>query len=174
MLTTKNLIVNNKAELFAVQNHEPGEMALCKDTNEIYLWDEDHGWSLITAEGKGFEMNLYDLNKNVINQLDPLTQGEISMKMGLIKDFYNKTDNNHYMLLCKEYNYYTIFELEDMLQFPDFAGAVSDIISELGDVYSIENDSTGRAIEIWIKPEGEETPLVFYLFPYDQGVVYYG
>lgn len=87
--------------------------------------------------------------------------------MSLFKDFYNKTDNNHYMLLCKEYNYYTIFELEDMLQFPDFAGAVSDIISELGNVYSIENDSTGGAIEIWIKPEGEETPLVFYLFPYD-------
>ena len=40
--------------------------------------------------------------------------------------------------------------------------------------YSIENDSTGGALEIWIKPEGEETPLVFYLFPYDQGVVYYG
>ena len=29
-------------------------------------------------------------------------------------------------------------------------------------------------IEIWIKPVGEESPLAFYLFPYENGVVYYG
>ena len=109
MLTTKNFVVNNKAELFAVQNHEPGEMALCKDTNEIYIWDEEHGWSLITAEEKGFEMNLYDLNKNVIGQLDPLTPGEITMKMSLFKDYYDKANNLYHMLLCRDFNYYTIF-----------------------------------------------------------------
>jgi hypothetical protein len=41
-------------------------MALCSDTNEIYCWDEKTGWSLINVEGKGLELNLYDLNKNII------------------------------------------------------------------------------------------------------------
>ena len=69
MLTTKNIVVKNKTELFAIQNHEPGEMALCVDTNEIYIWDEEHGWTQINVDTKGFEMNLYDLNKNIISQL---------------------------------------------------------------------------------------------------------
>ena len=62
-MSTKYLVVQNKAQLFALQNHEPGEMVLCKETNEIYIWDEDRGWSLIQVDNKGLEMNLYDLNK---------------------------------------------------------------------------------------------------------------
>ena len=173
MLTTKNFVVNNKAELFAVQNHEPGEMALCKDTNEIYIWDEEHGWSLITAEEKGFEMNLYDLNKNVIGQLDPLTPGEITMKMSLFKDYYDKANNLYHMLLCRDFNYYTIFNYNSMPNTPDFSSIVCTVITELGEVYSIELLEDG-AMEIWIRPTGEESPYAFYLFPYDAGVVYYG
>jgi hypothetical protein len=173
MLTTKNTVVNSKAELFAMQNHEPGEMALCKDTNEIYIWDEDHGWSLFQVNGKGFEMNLYDLNKNVISQLNPLTPGEITMKMSLIRDYYNQANNIYHMLLCKDFSYYTIFNYDSMLSFPDFPSAICTIITELGEVYSIELLEDG-AMEIWIKPTGEESPYAFYLFPYDAGVVYYG
>ena len=173
MLTTKNLVVNSKAELFAIQNHEPGEMVLCKDTNEIYIWDEEHGWSLITAEGKGFEMNLYDLNKNIINQLNPLTIDEINLKTSLLEDYYNKTENTYHMLLCKDYNYYTIFAFSVKPEFSNFTEAVIAIATELGAVYSLDLNDEG-AIEIWIKPVGEESPYAFYLFPYDAGVVYYG
>ena len=172
-MSTKYLIVQNKAQLFALQNHEPDEMALCSDTNEIYCWDEKTGWSLINVEGKGLELNLYDLNKNIIEQLNPLTTNEVSMKMGLINEYYQKANNTYHMLLCRDFNYYTIFNYDGMLTFPDFAGAVCSIITELGDVYSIELLEDG-AMEIWIKPTGEESPYAFYLFPYDAGVVYYG
>lgn len=172
-MSTKYLVVQNKAQLFALQNHEPGEMALCSDTNEIYCWDEKTGWSLINVEGKGLELNLYDLNKNIIEQLNPLTTNEVSMKMGLINEYYQKANNTYHMLLCRDFNYYTIFNYDSMLTFPDFAGAVCTIITELGDVYSIELLEDG-AMEIWIKPTGEESPYAFYLFPYDAGVVYYG
>lgn len=172
-MSTKYLVVQNKAQLFALQNHEPGEMALCSDTNEIYCWDEKTGWSLINVEGKGLELNLYDLNKNIIEQLNPLTTNEVSMKMGLINEYYQKANNTYHMLLCRDFNYYTIFNYDGMLTFPDFAGAVCTIINELGDVYSIELLEDG-AMEIWIKPTGEESPYAFYLFPYDAGVVYYG
>lgn len=172
-MSTKYLVVQNKAQLFALQNHEPGEMALCSDTNEVYCWDEDTGWSLINVETKGLELNLYDLNKNIIEQLNPLTTNEVSMKMGLINEYYQKANNTYHMLLCRDFNYYTIFNYDNMLTFPDFAGAVCTIITELGEVYSIELLEDG-AMEIWIKPTGEESPYAFYLFPYDAGVVYYG
>ena len=173
MVTTKNIVVKNKSELFAIQNHEPGEMAMCIDTGEIYLWDEDHGWTQISVDNKGFEMNLYDLNKNVISQLDPLTPGEITMKMSVFKDYYDKADNLYHMLLCKDFNYYTIFNYNSMPNTPDFSNMVCTVITELGEVYSIELLEDG-AMEIWIRPAGEESPYAFYLFPYDAGVVYYG
>ena len=174
MLTTKNIVVANESELFAIQNHEPGEMALCTDTNKVYMWDEEHGWSLMAIDNKGFELNLYDLNKNIISQLNPLTPNEISMKISLIEDYYNNNINNtHHMLLCRDFNYYTIFAYDSMMSFPNFSGAVCTIITELGEVYSIEINEDG-VLEIWIKPTGEESPYAFYLFPYDAGVVYYG
>ena len=60
-----------------------------------------------------------------------------------------------------------------MPSFETFGKALITIISELGEIYSIEQLQDG-AIEIWIKPFGEESPYAFYLFPYDAGVVYYG
>lgn len=95
------------------------------------------------------------------------------MKMGLIKEYYDKANNTYHMLLCKDFSYYTIFNYDSMLSFPDFPSAVCTIITELGEVYSIELLEDG-AMEIWIKPTGEENPYAFYLFPYDAGVVYYG
>lgn len=173
MLTTNNLVVPNKEILYTLQNHIPGEIVMCEDTKEIFMWDEDKGWVLIDIESKGLELNLYDLNKNIISQLNPLTSNEITVKMDLIKDYYNKTNNNYHMLLCRDFNYYTIFTYDSMMSFPSFSGAVCTIITELGEVYSIEINDDG-VMEIWIKPTGEESPYAFYLFPYDAGVVYYG
>ena len=65
MLTTKHIVVNSKAELFAIQNHEPGEMAMCVDTKEVFIWDEEKGWIQIDVLNKGLELNLYELNKNI-------------------------------------------------------------------------------------------------------------
>jgi hypothetical protein len=98
---------------------------------------------------------------------------EVSMKMDLINEYYQKANNTYHMLLCRDFNYYTVFNYDSMLTFPNFAGAICTIITELGDVYSIELLEDG-AMEIWIKPLGEESPYAFYLFPYDAGVVYYG
>jgi hypothetical protein len=161
------------AELYAVQNHVPGEMAMCVETNQFFYWDEDKGWVEISVDNKGFEMNLYELNKNVIGQLDPLTSNEITLKMSLIDEYYSKTNNTYHMLLCRDFNYYTIFSYDSMMSFPSFSGAVCTIITELGDVYSIDMNNDG-VLEIWIQPTGEASPYAFYLFPYDAGVVYYG
>lgn len=117
------------------------------------------------------KLNLYDLNKNLVNQLKPLTKEEIFNKE---KDFINlhkRFSNKHYMLLCKEYSYYTIFEEERIIMNKPFSDTVIEIITALGDIYSVEPTENNDAIEIWIKPDEEEMPMVFYLFPYDTGVV---
>lgn len=168
------LVVANKAELYALQNHIPGEMVYCEEEQKVYSWQEDSGWAPIEFDNKGISMNLYELNKTIVNQLPPLTDSEIAIRIDVIHKLHNESMNNHYMLLCKEYNYYTIFESDTMLNMPSFGAAVCEIVSHIGDVYSIEFTANNTGIEIWIKPTGEESALAFYLFPYDAGVVYYG
>lgn len=99
---------------------------------------------------------------------------EIQNKSELIGEFYDITNSKYYMLLCKEYNYYTIFERKTRSDAPSFSTAVCEIVADIGEVFSIELTEDKCAIEFWIKPKDEETSIVFYLFPYDAGVVYYG
>ena len=175
-MTNQRIIVDNLQHLWALQNHEPGEIAYIKDTQEMMAWDEEKGWVKIDAnvdEKSGIELNLYDINKNIISQLKPLTSEQIAEQVQMLDHYYNTSKNLHHMLLCKDFNYYTIFDLNVASPVPSFKDAVCEIITKLGDVYSLELLEDG-AIEIWIKPVGEENPYAFYLFPYDAGVVYYG
>ena len=167
-------IVPTISALNALQNHIEGECVYCEEDGKIYSWQENDGWGPIDVQNKGISMNLYELNKSIINQLPPLTGSEIAAKMDIIHELQNNTMNNHYMLLCKEYSYYTIFESDTMLNMPTFGAAVCEVVSGIGDVYSIEIADNDSAVEIWIRPEGQESALAFYLFPYDAGVVYYG
>ena len=172
MSNNKSLVIATESELQNT-NKEQYELVYCEDTKNIYRL-VDNEWTKIEINNQeGLSLNLYELNKSVVSQLDPMTTQDISSKMDLLMEYFHKSNNYYHMLLCKDYNYYTIFNLDDTLSFPNFAGAVCTIISELGDVYSIEQLEDG-AVEIWIKPAGEESALAFYLFPYDKGVVYYG
>lgn len=167
-------VVETLSALYALQNHVEGECVYCEEDNKMYTWQENDGWQPVQLNNEGITMNLYDLNKSIISQLSPLDIKEIASKMILLDDYYNTTGNKHYMLLSKEYNYYTIFEYDAVMTMPCFSGAVCEIISNLGKVYSMELTEDKGAIELWIKPEDLDEPIVFYLFSYDTGVVYYG
>ena len=119
-------------------------------------------------------MNLYELNKTLVNQLSPLAKEEIFNKEKEFISLRKRFANKHYMLLCKEYGYYTVFEEEQIIMNKPFSDTVIEIITELGEIYSIEPTEYDDAVEIWIKPNDEEMPMAFYLFPYDTGVVKFG
>ncbi len=167
-----NNIVPDLKTLHALQNHLEGELIYCEENSKIYTWK--NGWEEVNVENKGVSMNLYDLNKNIINQLETMTPNDIANKMDLFDELHNTFKNTHYMLLCKDYGYYTIFEEDPMLELPTFGAAICEIIANIGDVKSIEFTESKDAIEIWIIPEDQEEAFVFYLFAYDAGVVYYG
>ena len=173
-MSTQNIVVQNLKSLHAIKNHKNGELAYIEDTKEIYAWSDEHNdWLKIETNSQGIDLNLYELNKSIINQLTPMTKEEIFSKEDMLNDYRYFSENTYYMLLCKDFNYYTIFSYSVMPSFETFGKAIITIISELGEIYSIEQLQNG-AIEIWIKPAEEESPYAFYLFPYDAGVVYYG
>lgn len=144
----------------------------------MYSWQNDKYEEIKPEECKGLELNLYDLNKNIVSQLTPMTDEEIKKKVNMIQIYHSEIKNIHYMLLCKDFNYYTIFEKSYEGLNEPFGNTIKEIISDLGDIYSIELTKDKMAIEIWIKPSDMPAeiaePMVFYLFGYDAGVVYYG
>lgn len=167
--------VNSYADLMTMENLDEGTLYFCKEPHPSKLYTVTDGklTPIEASSDSGLQLNLYDLNKNIINQLDPMTEEEIKSYSALIDEYKNNSNNTHHMLLCRDYNYYTIFEWSEFSPLDKFSNTVIEIISELGTVYSIERLEDG-AIEIWIKPTEEESVMAFYLFPYDAGVVYYG
>lgn len=168
----KNWIVKRKSEIDNLKECQLGEIVFCEDTCEYYMCGEKGWMKLAIDENSGLNLNLYDLNRSIIYQLPSLTKEQIFEKKDLIRKYRYDTNNIFHMLLCRDYNYYTIFVEKENDEFYNLSDAVLTVAFELGEVYSIEKTEDG-AIEFWIKPEGEEEPYAFYLFPYDAGVVYY-
>jgi hypothetical protein len=155
-----------------VENPTPGQIVYVDEA--LYMYSENNAWEEFNpGNNVGLNMNLYELNKNLIAQLDPMTKEELDAWYGKFIAYKTKWwKHKHFMLLCKDYNYYTIFEEKERTDI-SFGSVVIEILEGLGTIYSIENKDD-HAIEIWIKPVEEETPYAFYLFPYENGVVYYG
>ena len=77
-----------------------------------------------------------------------------------------------YMLLCRELNYYTVFQRQfNAATHENFGDVVIECLENLGDIKSIELTETKDAIEAWIVDPNEHEAYVVYLFNYDQGVI---
>lgn len=119
-------------------------------------------------------MNLYDMNKVLISQIDEtITVKEFCNQVEKMK---KNSNNNYYFLFSKEISYFTLFSFKEQKAEND--GSFGEIIlscfpSIFGDKYivvSAESVANNEGLEIWIKDEKNEA-IVFYLFPYDLGVV---
>ena len=130
---------------------------------------------------------LYDMNKQLIEQLqkEPLSDEEIQKALdSIVSPFFEKNiiqrinredyDNCYFMLLCREDNNYTVFNIGNYL---DITQPLQIACMELkiclnnrGQVYSIENTEDNYAIEIWLK-DSNKGLLCYYLFPYNEGVI---
>ena len=84
--------------------------------------------NLDNKDNSGLELNLYDLNKSIISQMTPLSISEINAKREMIINYYNKSGNIYHMLLCRDYNYYTIFAHDHMKTFPDFSCSIKRLV----------------------------------------------
>ena len=128
-------------------------------------------------KGKGeVNMSLYDINKNIIGQL-PKYESDQILDLEKRIDDWNMIEelklNNFFMLLCRDINYYTIFCLDpEKADFRTLGESVTYLLCDAE--YTIHSDEIlNDHCEIWAKDKDGET-YVFMLFPYDQGVVYYG
>lgn len=59
------IIVKNLDELYAIENPVENTKAYVENDKKFYCYQED--WCELQTEGQGLNLNLYDLNKSIIN-----------------------------------------------------------------------------------------------------------
>ena len=153
---------------FSQINYEPMEGEIMQNAKDghYYIWHEGQ-WNAIKMDKSGFEMGLYDMNKQIISQLPDLTDWD-RVETTLL-DFDNKWYNDYYMLYGKEISYFTVFKIKESSV---FGREVIDVIKNVGAVKAIDLTEAADAIEVWVIYKDEPTCL--YLFPYDSGIVQVG
>lgn len=123
------------------------------------------------SESKMTLGTLYDFNKQLMSQAKELRRIDFKDSLNQIKDFIKEKDNKYFMLLCKERSDYTVFVLFKNEDFDRqiFKKELSECLTNRGQILSIEKTKDKQAYEIWIKID--EEAFVYYLFPYDLGVI---
>ena len=77
------------------------------------------------------------------------------------------------MLLCRDINYYTVFEKNCVIN-TSLGKQVIDCVKNIGNIIDFEVINEKESIELWIRTKENSEPFVAYLFPYDLGLVKFG
>lgn len=144
-------------------NPQEGEIIKNSIDNKFYIF-KNSNWTNINMENSGINIGLYDINKQIINQLPILN--DLNDKKDLFNILHEKFNNTFYMLYGKEISYFTLFKIVNK---ENFYKEVIECLNNIGDIKAIDLTESKDAIEIWIQDEDESTCL--YLFPYDNGIV---
>lgn len=116
-------------------------------------------------------IELYELNRSIIEQQGPLSKEALPEKMILLKEFVEDTNNDFYMLYGKEIGYFTLFMKDRIYDFETIDYAITECLMHIGPIHSIELTANKDAIEIWVKYTERNLQTCMYLFPYDDGIV---
>lgn len=153
---------------------EEGETVYLKDEQKLYIF-HDGEWVPFAAETPGgqFSITEYELNKMLVNQLNLMTDEEINEKIYELNNFERNNRTNHYMLLCRDINYYSIFEsyADFQCEFETFGHSVIACAQDVGKIVSIEK-MPENTFEIWVKTPTDES-YCMYLFDCDGFIVPY-
>ena len=117
-------------------------------------------------------IELYELNRSIIEQQGIIKEEDIARAMTDIKYLVTASDNKCYMLYGKEIGYFTLFMRDSYnWEIETLDLAVMECLANVGPVYSIELTAEKDAVEIWVKDVHQDLLTCMYLFPYDSGIV---
>jgi hypothetical protein len=114
---------------------------------------------------------IYDINKSVMLSEGSLKKFEIKDKMKKVKNFFKDSTNKYFMLLCREKYDFTLFNFlnKNDLSLMNSVTDLQECLENRGSIISIDLTEQEDAYEIWLNIDNEA--FVYYLFPYDLGVI---
>lgn len=115
-------------------------------------------------------LNNYDIHRQFFAGLPSLENNKLKTKLSSIGGWFSaKMKCKYFMLLCREQYDFTVFYIKDM----NYAQAVEELkitLESRGEVVDILYVHGEDAYECWVKNAQGEVAM-YYLFPYDWGVV---
>ena len=151
-----------------------GQIVWCEKDEGIYRWDPVGGWEVQKWDkNTTVAMTTYDLNKQIIGQLEILDEVAMEEKGKVIREFCYSYKHQFFMLLCRDLNYYTVFYINPKLAIETVEDMVIECAKDIGQIKAIDVTEDNCAIEIWVTNEDNET-YAMYFFPYDNGVIVCG
>jgi len=155
-----------------ITDPEEGQRGYSPETGQLYEY-RNGKWELLKANG-GLSMSCYDINKQIIAQLENIENNEEKMQEAkdIIKKYTDCDRTTYYMLLCKDINYYTVFHVDPLFKedYNTIVDEVIDCLHYIGAIKSVSLNNSGEGIEIWVHPVDSD-PMVMYLFLYNNGVI---
>lgn len=149
------------------KNNKKDELALVEETKHMYTWD---GANWVVYDKPEYSTTLYQVNQAAIGSLPEYTDEQFTKAKELIKTYVTDTNNRYYMLLNNEEHYYTVFEVGINPKYQSIEDEVISCLREVGTVKTIAKDDDTNVIECWLSTDKDHT-YVYYLFPYDKGVI---
>lgn len=170
--------IKDNAELEEIKEPVDGQIVY-NEIGENYFIYKNEKWFPLEAQmtSQGLELNLYELNRNIIEQLPDYEDSQWEGAEKVFGDWLMEQSSTYYMLYGREINYFTIFKKGNIGEsdFATFWDGLKECLTALGVVRSINvnklEDGSASSIEIWIKYNGVVTCM--YLFNYDEGIVTY-
>ena len=164
------ITVDSYKDLKALRFHGDGEIAYVKKDKKGYVYrQEEDKWIPVNTDGSGISMNLYEINKSVYSQMEPLDDNALEyLKRDIDKGFTKK----NYLLYGKETGYFTLFEKKEGAE-ETLGEVVVSCLQTFEKIYSYEFRDDEEVVEIWIHNSKDNLATVLYLFSFEDGVVYY-
>lgn len=152
------------------------EYAIVKEESKLYQYNgSEKQWNPVEISGDGIKLTLYDINKSIFEQLEPMSDESLRQVHSQVYKFLGDTmkdeKNDYWALICWNKSYITIFHHMPEGQ-EEISDVFMDIIESLGEVKDVSDNGHG-ALEIWItdKSHGEPTTDCYLFFNYKDGVV---
>lgn len=145
-------------------NNKVNELALVEDTRAMYKWDGSNWQSYVSP--KGINTSLYEINQAAVTGLPACGKEELDFFKDTLTRWRLETDQNYYMLLSNDERYYTV--IVPTGQGATFGSEVIECLASRGQIKSIEL-LENNSFECWITHDNNSH--VYYLFPYEEGVV---
>ena len=112
-------------------------------------------------------LNLYDMNQQIMSSQKPMSAEMIHNSIAGIAMWFSYEIDKYFMLLCHEERDYTLMRFKGNKHCYEGSQKLKEALENRGEILAIDYED--RAYAIWIKKE--DGAFLYYLFPYDTGVI---
>lgn len=113
---------------------------------------------------------LYGVNKQLYAKVTP-SKKQIDKQLEELKTFISYSSNTYWMLLCREKNDYTVFNIVESAKYEKMINELKEVLEGRGTIIDVRYSTTSGFYECWIKEKGTAEVFMYALFPCDSWVI---